>query len=101
MSENAHEANELVKNFQGFYTILHLKKLTYITIVHHTDNVKVRKTCYCSIENRCLFIECKERSLVCTLTPDMITSGMLMNFKQCDEIVNGWLCTLMFVYCLY
>ena len=102
MSENAHEANELVKNSQGFYTILHLKKLTYITIVHHTDNAKVRKICYCSIENRCLFIECKERSIVCTillifvsptLTPDMITSGMLMNFKQCDEIVNGWLCT--------
>ena len=26
---------------------------------------------------------------------------MLMNFKQCDENVNEWLCTLTFVYCLY
>ena len=26
---------------------------------------------------------------------------MLMNFKQCDENVNEWLCTLMFVYFLF
>ena len=23
--------------------------------------------CYCSIENRCLYIECKEHSIVCTI----------------------------------
>ena len=39
----------------------------YTTIVHHTDNAKVRKICYCSIENRCLYIECKERSIVCKI----------------------------------
>ena len=38
-----------------------------MTFIHHTDNAKVRKICYCSIENRCLYIECKERSIVCSI----------------------------------
>ena len=60
----------------------------YTTIVHHTDNAKGRKICHCSIENRCLYIECKERSIVCTmplifvlptLTPSRNLMKMLMN----------------------
>ena len=47
-----------------------------------------------------------QRMLYCLYNPVLFfllkrRPGMLMNFKQFDENVNEWLCTLMFAYCLY
>ena len=69
--------------------------------MHHSDNVKVKKKCYCSIENRCLYIECKERSTVCTIAlifvlPILTPSRNVNEFQNrvMKMLMNMHICTL-------
>ena len=62
---------------------------------------KSKKKCYCSIENRCLYIECKERSTVCTIAlifvlPILTPSRNVNEFQNrvMKMLMNMHICTL-------